>query len=326
MPVISVPDAQSGSEYVIPHKKHEGPPPVLLVHAFCAALWVLSIATFWGPLRQVLSLALGDDRYSHLIVAPLVSAWLLYWKRADVFLRTAFEWKVGLPVVLSGVAIGGLASLRLASTGNSVSLSLVVLAFVIALAGAFVLCYGVPALRPARFPLLFLLLMVPIPSVLMEKIVFALQVGTSNLIYAMFSLTGTPLFRQGFSFELPGVGIVIAQECSSINSAWALFITGLLVGHFFLNSLRAKVCLSLLTIPIAIFTNSVRIVTIWFLATRVNSDFMTGDLHQNGGILFSIISLFLLLVSLWLLRKLEYRASSRRRLRETPPVLPRLAL
>jgi hypothetical protein len=35
--------------------------PVLLVHAFCLAFWLLSIATFRGPLRQLLSLSLTDD-------------------------------------------------------------------------------------------------------------------------------------------------------------------------------------------------------------------------------------------------------------------------
>ena len=49
----------------------------------------------------------------------------------------------------------------------------------------------------------------------------------------------------------------------------------------------------------------VRIVTIWFLATHINSDFMYGNLHRNGGMLFSLISVALLLVSLYWLRRLE---------------------
>jgi exosortase/archaeosortase family protein len=147
--------------------------------------------------------------------------------------------------------------------------------------------------------------MIPIPRVLMDRIILMLQVGTGGVIHALFTLTGTPLFRQGFTFELPGVGIVIAEESSSIHSVWALFITGLLVGHFFLRSFPAKACLTLLTVPIAVFTNAVRIVTIWFLATHVNVDFMYGNLHRYGGILFSLISLFIMLFSLWMLRKLE---------------------
>ena len=76
----------------------------------------------------------------------------------------------------------------------------------------------------------------------------------------------------------------------------------------FLKSIWTKTGLSVLTVPIAMLTNAVRIVTIWFLAIHVNADFMYGTLHRNGGILFSLISLFILLFSLWRLRKLDYRA------------------
>ena len=281
------------------------PPPVLLIHAFCAALWILSIATFWRPLSQLISLSLGDDRYSHLIVIPVISACLLYWNRREIFHAAKYDLRVGIPLALAAVGAGWFLSLRLLSSGAGYRLSVVILLIILAWVAGFVLFYGVRALRPARFPMLFLLLMIPIPSPVMAKIVWVLQVGTSNVVYALFYLTGTPLFRQGFSFELPGLGIVIAEECSSIHSAWALFIVGLLVGHFFLRSFPAKACLTLLTVPIAMLTNSVRIVTIWFLATHINIDFMYGNLHRNGGILFSLISVALLLVSLYGLRRLE---------------------
>jgi exosortase len=287
--------------------------PVLLVHLFCVAFWLLSIGTFWGPLNELLSLSLHETRYSHLIVIPLISACLLYWKRCEIFRATAYELRIVIPLVLAAVGAGWWFSLRLFSAPGEYRLSFLILAVLVAWVAVFLLCYGLRALRPARFPLLFLLLMVPIPRVLMERIVLVLQIGTSSVIYALFRLAGTPLFRHGFTFELPGVGIVIAEECSAMNSTWALFITGLLVGHFFLRSFPAKACLSLLTIPIAICTNAVRIVTIWFLAAHVNPDFLYGHIHHNGGILFSLISLFILLFSLSMLRKLENRADHVRR-------------
>jgi hypothetical protein len=64
---------------------------------------------------------------------------------------------------------------------NGYRLTLVILAALVAWAGGFLLCYGVRAFRPARFPLLFLLLMVPIPASLMDKVILMLQVGASSL-------------------------------------------------------------------------------------------------------------------------------------------------
>jgi exosortase/archaeosortase family protein len=74
-----------------------------------------------------------------------------------------------------------------------------------------------------------------------------------------------------------------------------------------MRSLWAKVCLTLLTLPIAMFTNAVRIVTLWSLATKVDIGFLYGNLHHNGGILFSLIALSILLGCLYLLRMLEGR-------------------
>ena len=305
-----------GGKRIVTENDNAAPPsnvrPVLLVFLFCLASWLLSIGTFWGPLREFLSLSLHDNLYSHLVVIPFISACLIYWKRSDIFRSTAYDLRIGIPLVLVAVGSGWWLSQRLLSAPSDYGLSLVILAVLAVWVSGFLLCYGVRSLRPARFPLLFLLLMVPIPRVLMEKVILLLQIGTSDVIYALFRLAGTPLLRQGFTFELPGVGIVIGEESSSVNSVWALLITGLLVGHFFLRSFPAKVSLSLLTVPIAVFTNAVRIVTIWFLATRVNPDFMFGNLHRHGGILFSLISLFILLFSLWMLRKLEYRAGRER--------------
>jgi exosortase/archaeosortase family protein len=127
-------------------------------------------------------------------------------------------------------------------------------------------------------------------------------------------MAGIPVFRHGFTFDLPIVGIEVAKECSSIHSGVSLFVTSLLLGHVLLRSLWAKVCLTVLTVPIAIFTNAIRIFSLWWLATHVNMNFLTGDLHHRGGILFSLISLSILLTFVGGLWKYEQRGSSQTRI------------
>ena len=212
-----------------------------------------------------------------------------------------------LPLVLLACAAGWLFSLRALSALGGFGLPLAALAALAAWTAGFLLCYGALSLKAARFPLLFLLVMVPVPPVLMQKIILTLQTGSAGLVHSILNFTGTPMFRDGFTFQLPGIAIEVAEECSSIHSAWALFITSLLVGHFMLRSLPSKIFLSLLTPPIAVLTNAVRIVTIWLLATRVDPGFMYGHLHRDGGILFSLISLSILLSCVWVLHKLESR-------------------
>jgi exosortase len=281
------------------------------LHAFFLAFWLLSIAVFWAPLRQWLALSWNDQEYTHLLVIPCIAGALVWWTRNKVFRAAAPEVRIGAPLALLTGAAGWLLFRLLGSGQTDYVLSIAILSVVLTWAAGFLLCYGAGALRSARFPLSLLILTVPIPAVLMGRLVVVLQTWSSDLVYLLFSLTGTPFFRQGFTFELPGIGIEVAKECSSIHSFWALFITALLVGHFALRSLPAKVCLSLFVTPIAVFTNAVRIVMIWFLATHVDIGFMYGNLHRNGGILFSLISLSLLLSLLWILRKLEARRQTR---------------
>ena len=273
-------------------------------------LGLASVALFWSPLHQLVSLSLDDRRYSHIILIPAISAFFLYRERRKIFGRFAFRPAATLPFLAVALAMYGLLALRIVHAPANSSLSLTVLAIVLVWTAGFAVCYGVETFQAALFPLLLLLLLVPIPFDAMDRIISLLQRGSSEATYALFKLAGVPMFRDGVRFELPGVGIEVAAECSSIHSAWALFITGLLVAHMLLKSIWAKVCLSVLTVPIAMCTNAVRIVTIWFLGTKVDVGFFYGHLHRDGGILFSLISLSILMGCLFVLRRLEGRGQA----------------
>ena len=277
----------------------------LLPHCLACAIGLASIVLFWGPLHQLVSLSLADERYSHIILIPVISAFVLYRERRPTFSAIAFRPGVGLPFLVAALAMYGVLALGGAHVPANYRLSAIMLAIVLVWAAGFAVCYGVRSFKSALFPLLFLLLLVPVPFDVMDKIVSFLQRGSAEVTYFFFQLAGVPMFRDGVRFELPGVGIEVAKECSSIHSGWALFITGLLVAHLFLKSIWTKACLSILTVPIAMFTNAVRIVTIWFLGTKVDVGFLYGNLHHRGGILFSLISLSILMGVLCLLRKME---------------------
>jgi exosortase len=252
-------------------------------------------------------LSLNDQRYTHIILIPVISAVVMYLERRKIFSRMVFRPGVGLPFLSASLMLYGLLALRFVHLSTNYALSAVMLAIVLVWVAGFAVCYGVQSFKAAIFPLLFLLLLVPVPFDVMDKIISLLQRGSSEATYTLFTLAGVPMFRDGFRFELPGIGIEVAAECSSIHSAWALFITGLLVAHMFLKSIWTRICLSVLTVPIAMFTNAVRIVTLWFLGTHVDPRFMFGPLHRHGGILFSLISLSILLAFLGVLRKMDPR-------------------
>ncbi len=194
---------------------------------------------------------------------------------------------------------------RLSTLNSSDRLSVAVFAILLVWMAGFVLCYGTQAFRAALFPWLFLLLMIPIPTFVLDNIVLALQKGSAVMTYALFKLLGVPVFWQHFRFLLPGVQIEIAEECSGIRSSLALFITSILAGYVFLQSNWNKTLFSLFTVPVVIFKNAVRIVTISSLGVYVDPGFLHGRLHRYGGIPFSLVSLAILVPFLLLLQKGE---------------------
>lgn len=274
---------------------------------------VLSLVLFRAPLGTLISLSLQDDRYSHIVLIPIISASLVYLQRKTIFTLPQYCPSVGVPSLAAGIALFCLAQTRFATLSRNDRVSVVMLAIVLVWMAGFLLCYGAQVFRAALFPLLFLLLAIPIPAVALDNIVLVLQKGSAIMTYALFKLLGMPVFWQHFKFLLPGVEIEIAEECSGIRSSQALFISSILVGHLFLQSNVRRLVLSLFTIPVVIFKNAVRIVTISSLGIYVDPSFLHGKLHRYGGLPFSLVSLAILLPFLLALQKSErFRSESTR--------------
>jgi exosortase len=274
-------------------------------HLWFAVFSILLIALFRTPLGALLRLSLTDDKYSHVLLIPVMSVSLVCFQRRIAFASAHFCFSKSIPLLVLGIGVFWLAQEHLTSLGGQDRLSVVVLSIVLLWMAGFLLCYGVPSFRAAFFPLLFLLLMIPIPTVALDSIVLGLQKGSAVMTYGLFKLLGVPVLWRHFKFLLPGVEIEIAEECSGIRSSLALFITSMLAGHLFLRSAWRRAIFSLLTIPVVIFKNAVRIVTISSLGVYVDPGFLHGRLHRYGGLPFSLVSLAILAPLLLALQRTE---------------------
>jgi exosortase len=265
---------------------------------------LLSCLIFWTPLKSLITLAVADERYTHIIVIPVIGAGLLYFENKNSFTYRAYRPDIGVPLVLLGL------DLLLVFTLWPVlfaDLSVPIAGLVVVWIGLFVSCYGIKALRHAGAPLLLLFLIVPIPSVVLDKVVAALQAGSTEMSYGLFRLVGVPVFRHDAMMLLPGVDIEVAPQCSGIRSTMALFISSVLLGEILLRSGWGKVLVILCVGPIGIFRNAVRIVTLTLLAVHVNKDFLFGNLHRRGGLAFSVVGFAILIPIVGLVRGCERR-------------------
>lgn len=264
-----------------------------------------TIMMFYDPLKDLFAISFQSELYSHIILIPFVSAYFIYLKRRTFFSDVKYSFKSGFMIIIMGFLLTFVGM----SQGNTFNqndyLAIMIFSAITSLIGFFVLFYGLTSFRTAAFPLLFLFFLTPIPSFAVEKIIHLLQVGSTEVTYVFFKLTGVPILREGFTFHLAGMSIEVAKQCSGIRSSIALFITSIVAGQLFLRTGWKKVILVLSIFPITIFKNGLRIATLSLLGTYVDPRILSSELHKSGGIPFFFVALALLAPVLWLLKRAE---------------------
>ena len=273
------------------------------LHTYAITFWLLSLILFRQPLSSLASLSFNDERSSHVLLIPLISAFLLYLERKRIFRTPCYCPSIGVPLLLMAALLWYSLKTPLSTLNHIDRLSVVAALIVLVWIGGFIFFYGASSFKAAAFPLLFLFLMIPLPVVVAERMVSVLQRGSAENCYALFRLVGIPFIRHGFQFSLPGVDIEVAEQCSGIHSGLSLFIAGLFAEHFLLQGPWKKAFFTLCLFPIAIFKNAVRIVTIAWLGIHVDPTFFHGPLHRQGGLPFSLLAIALMALLLWLLRR-----------------------
>ena len=269
---------------------------------------IIVFIIFYASLRDLWVLSSDDELYSHIFGIPLISAYFLYIKRKEIFQGVSYSFSAGIVLLIIGsllYVVGLSQGLRL--TQNDY-LSLMTFTAVLSWIGGFILFYGIESVKTNLFPFLFLIFMVPIPSVIVERAISFLQIGSTEAAYGFFKLTGIPILRDGFIFHLPGLSIEVAEQCSGIRSSIALLITSIMAGQLFLKSASRKIVLVLVIIPITIFKNGLRIVTLSLLGVYVDQSILSSALHKKGGIPFFFLSLIFLGAILWLLKRYEKKS------------------
>jgi len=268
--------------------------------------WILlSSLLFAKPLIALIQMSYSSGEASYLMLIPFIGAWILVVDRRKIFLDISYDWTLGAGLLSCAVCVGLVASLVGRGSSN-LRLSSFILALVMVWISGFLLLFGKAASRAASFPLLFLLLMVPLPQSLLNRTVYMLQTGSAWITGAFFDLFGVPALREGFVFHLPGVNIEVTQECSGIRSSMVLLILALIVAHFYLVTFWKKGLFVIFGLFIMVLKNGIRIATLTLLAMYVDPSFLTGRLHHQGGIVFFLVGLVLLLPVLWLLQRGEY--------------------
>jgi len=274
-------------------------------HIAFGTLVIVSTIVFWRTLGPWFAYSLHNPSGSHIVLIPLVSAFLIVRERRRIFSSVRPSMIAGIGVILLGVVLYWMATRGSVSWQGDDSLSAAALAILLIWIGGFLFSYGLAAARAAAFPLLFLVLMIPLPERFLDWTIELLQRGSTEVSYRLFNLVGVPALRQGFVISVPGISIEVAAECSGIRSSLALLITCLLAAHLYLRTPWKIVVFILLVLPLSVIKNGIRIVTLTLLSLYVDPRFLTGSLHRDGGFVFFLLALLLLFPAFLALERSE---------------------
>src|SRR6185503_9132023 len=144
------------------------------------------------------------------------------------------------------------------------------------------------------FPLAFLILMVPIPTIILNQITFPLQILASKLSAWLLPLLGVPVLREGNVINLPAMPLEVADACSGIRSLLSLTCLAIMYGYLLEKRTGIRVILALASIPIAVAANGLRIVGTGLLVQYWDPEKAEGFFHAFSGWLIFVVSLSLL--------------------------------
>lgn len=228
-----------------------------------------------------------DPNFSHGFFVPAFSLFVAWQKRKELqaLLPAPSSW--GLPLILFS-----LLTLILGIFGAELFLSRISL--ILLIAGMVIFLRGWGTLRAVLFPLAFLVLMVPIPSIILNQITFPLQILASKLAAWILPIIGVPVLREGNVINLPAMPLEVADACSGIRSLLSLTCLAIMYGYLLEKRVGIRVALALASIPIAVAANGLRIVGTGLLVQYWDPDKAEGFFHAFSGWLIFVVSLLML--------------------------------
>src|SRR6267142_2611686 len=253
------------------------------------------VAALYGPLlTQMVVQWWQDPDYGHGFVVPLFVGYVVYQRRHELRQIPIEPSNLGFPVMLGAIVLflAGTLGAELFVSRSSV---------LFLLGGMILFFAGWRTLRAVAFPLVFLVLMIPLPALIYNQVTFPLQLLASRLASNSLELFGVPVLREGNVLVLPNYSLEVVEACSGIRSLMSLIALAVAYGYFVEQRLWARITLVVLMVPIAVASNALRVVGAGVVTYFWGPQYAEGFFHFFQGWLIFVSAVTCMLFVHWLL-------------------------
>lgn len=244
-----------------------------------------------------------DMQFGYVI--PLLAGYLLF----EGFERQPpirAKWSISnIILVVIGIAFLFLTQIYQAAYGlTATSMTGLGLGFLAVSCGHLMFVYGWQGVKIFGFGLAFLLIAIPIPSVIYGEIISMLQKGITAVNVEVLTLMGKPAWVQGNLVKLSTGVLGVDEACSGIRSLQSAVMATLFIGYLTLARWSLRALLFVAGLMLAIFGNFIRVFSLSYSASLHGTEAVDAA-HDFAG--WSILAFTVVGVALisWVLGKVE---------------------
>jgi len=243
-------------------------------YIFFAVLLLLYLPVFpqWG--KDIFT----NENNQHCMAIPFISLYAVYLKRGVLKEKLAAQ---GLRRGNPYLFIAGICTYLLGIAGGIIffqQLSLIVL-----IAGSVLYLYGRAIFFELAFPLFYLVFTVPVPEAAYQAFSSPMKLFASKAAARVIRLCGIPVYQEGVNLFFPYTSIEVVDACSGMRSLVSLLAVSTVFAYFFQKKFLSRALIVCSAVPIAVFSNVVRIVLTGIIAHAFGQEYAQGVLHTVLG-------------------------------------------
>jgi len=162
--------------------------------------------------------------------------------------------------------------------------------------GAYML-FGGALIRSIWFPLVYLSLVLPPPDSVVAAITQPIKIAISEWAVSLLYALGYPIASSGVTIQLAQYELLVAAACAGLNSIISLGAICLFYGYLrHRSNVLAFAVIAISVIPIAVFSNFVRVILLILITYYMGESAAQGFLHDFAGLTMFAVALFTVFV------------------------------